>query len=99
MAIFLAWTGHTCVGISELASDGHFGVLVEDRRQCRGVGTQLMRAVVDRAALRNFCVLHADILTEDAFLLDALRRIGPLIVSNQMEVLSVDIKIDRRREE
>jgi GNAT superfamily N-acetyltransferase len=88
----------TCVGISELASDAHFGVLVEDRWQCRGVGTQLMKAVVDEAALRNFGVLHADILTDDASLLGALRRIGPLIVSDYMEALSVDIKIARREE-
>ena len=92
-AIFLAWQGQTCVGMGELANDAHLAVLVADGWQGRGVGTRLLSAVVDEAAVRDFDVLHADILREDAFLLGGLRRIGPLTVSHQIEVLSVDIKI------
>ena len=93
-AIFLAWQGHTCVAISELAADAHLGLLVEDRWQRRGVGTRLLRAVVDEARVRSFEVLHADVLTEDAFLMGALRRIGPLTVSYDADGLSVDVKIE-----
>lgn len=95
--ILLAWQGHRCVGIGEMAGDAHLGVLVEDTWQRRGVGTRLLGALVDEARIRCFDVLHVDILTEDAFLMGALRRIGPLTVSWHAEVLSVDINIESRR--
>lgn len=96
-AIFLAWQGQTCVGIGELASDAHLGVLVEDCWQRRGVGTRLLRAVADEARVRTVAVLHADVLVEDGFLIGALRCIGPLTVSYRAEVCSVDINIGSTR--
>ena len=94
VAILLAWHGDMCVGISELASDADFAILVEDHWQGRGVGSRLLEAVVGEAAARRHDVIHADVLVEDAFLLRVLCRMGPLTVIRDMGVLSVDIRIE-----
>ena len=54
---------------------------MEDAWQRRGVGTQLTASVLDSARARGATTVHADVLGDDLFILEALRRIGPLTVS------------------
>jgi GNAT superfamily N-acetyltransferase len=81
----LAWYRSACVGVATLGSGptGIFdlGVLVEDVWQRRGVGSQLTASVLDNARARGLNAVHADVLGDDLFILEALRRIGPLTVS------------------
>jgi GNAT superfamily N-acetyltransferase len=69
------------------------GVLVEDAWQRRGVGTQLTASVLDSARARGVSTVHADVLGDDLFILEALRRIGPLTVSIDSGSFSIDIDI------
>jgi GNAT superfamily N-acetyltransferase len=95
--LVLAWEGERCVGMAQLggplASSPHLGVLVEDERQRRGVGTRLVRAVAHEALNRGVRSIHADILGEDGRLLIALRRLGPTHVDLDMGTYSVDIQL------
>jgi GNAT superfamily N-acetyltransferase len=96
----LAWYRSTCVGVATLGvgASGIFdlGVLVEDAWQRRGVGTQLTASVLDSARARGVSTVHADVLGDDLFILEALRRIGPLTVSIDSGSFSIDIDISRQ---
>lgn len=69
------------------------GVVVEDHWQRRGIGTRLVLSLLARAGERGVTTLHADVLSDDAFLLEALGRIGPLSVSMELDAVAVDINI------
>jgi GNAT superfamily N-acetyltransferase len=93
----LVWSGSVCVGMGSVSWDdrgqAHLGVLVEDRWQRRGVGTRLIRALIERVLSRGVTRLHADILGEDQFLLRSLRRIGPVKVAIELGTFSVDVEL------
>jgi GNAT superfamily N-acetyltransferase len=93
----LVWSGSVCLGMGSVSWDdrgqAHLGVLVEDRWQRRGVGTRLIRALIERVSLRGVTRLHADILGEDQFLLRSLRRIGPVKVAIELGTFSVDVEL------
>lgn len=97
----LAWDRPTCVAIATISGDergvAHLGVLVEDRWQRQGVGTRLIRALIDGARSRGLTRVHADILGDDQFLLRALRRAGPLTVAMALGTFSVDMDLGRDR--
>ncbi len=76
-----------------LASSPHLGVLVEDQRQRRGIGTRLVRALASEAVRRGVRSIHADIMGEDGRLLAALRRLGPTRIELDMGTWSVDIQL------
>src|ERR1700676_2129221 len=96
----LAWYRSTCVGVATLGLGAteifDLGVLVEDAWQRRGVGTQLTASVLDRARARGVSTVHADVLGDDLFILEAVRRIGPLRVSIDSGSCSIDIDISRQ---
>jgi hypothetical protein len=50
-----------------------------------------------KAGERGVTTLHADVLSDDVFLLSALGRIGPLSVSMQLDAVAVDIDIGGAR--
>jgi GNAT superfamily N-acetyltransferase len=93
----LAWCGARCIGLATLAANAEgcadLGVVVEDRWQRRGIGTRLVSSLLARAGERGVGTLHADVLSDDAFLLHALSRIGPLSVSVELGAVAVDIDI------
>lgn len=93
----VAWRNGSCVGLASLSIDAggltHLAALVEDAWQCRGVGTWLVRALLDAARAIGIASVHADILGEDDFILSLLRRIGPLKVSFDMGTFSVDVDL------
>jgi GNAT superfamily N-acetyltransferase len=93
----LAWRGSTCVAAATLAVGAtgvlDLGVLVEDAWQRRGIGTRLVVSLVDRARAQGVITVHADVLGDNQFILEVLRRIGPLTVSIESGSLSVDIDI------
>jgi GNAT superfamily N-acetyltransferase len=93
----LAWYGSACVGVATLgvAASGIFelSVLVEDDWQRRGIGTELAASLLDRARAQGATTMHADILGEDAFILQALRRLSPLTVAIERGILSIDIDL------
>jgi GNAT superfamily N-acetyltransferase len=95
--IVLGWEGDRCVGMAQLAgplaSSPHLGVLVEDERQRRGIGTRLVTALSSEAVRRGVRSIHADILGEDGRLVAALRRLGPTRVDLDVGTYSVDIQL------
>ena len=93
----VAWRRSACVGLGTLSHDedgiAHLGVLVEDASQRRGVGGLLVSTLVNRARVGGVHKVHADVLIEDRFIVEALRRVGPLTVSFDVGKLSVDIDV------
>jgi GNAT superfamily N-acetyltransferase len=93
----LAWDRAECIGVATIGWDqhgeGHLGVLVEDRWQRRGLGTTLIRDLVDTARSRGMAQLHADILGEDGYILRILRRVGTLSVAIALGTFSVDLDL------
>ena len=96
----LAWHGSTCVGVASLgfgaAGGNDLAVLVEDAWQRRGIGAQLIESLLDGARARGVATVHADVLGEDLFILQALHRIGPFTVSIECGIYSIDIDISRQ---
>jgi GNAT superfamily N-acetyltransferase len=94
---FLAWYGSSCVGVATLGvgATGLFdlGVLIEDAWQRRGIGTWLVVSLLAGARAQGTTIVHADVLGDDLFILESLRRIGPLTVSVEFGIYSVDIDI------
>jgi GNAT superfamily N-acetyltransferase len=95
--VFLAWEEHRCVGMAMLGGDlaavPHLGVLVEDDRQRRGIGTRLVTALACEAGRRGVRSIRADILGEDGGLVRRLRRLGPIRVDLYMGTYSVHIDL------
>jgi RimJ/RimL family protein N-acetyltransferase len=93
----LAWYGSTCVGVATLGvgATGSFdlGVLVEDAWQRQGIGTQLTALLLDSARAKGVSVVHAEVLSDNRFIVQALRRIGPLTESIERGVWSIDIAL------
>jgi len=93
----LAWCRSRCIGVATLAANAEgtadLGALVEDHWQRRGIGTRLVSSLLARAGERGVTTLHADVLSDDMFLLEALSRIGPLSVSAELDAVAVDIDI------
>jgi GNAT superfamily N-acetyltransferase len=93
----LAWWGSACVGVADLAVSAtgtlDLGVLVEDAWQRRGIGTRLAATLLDNARANGATTAHADVLGDNRFILQALRRIGPLTVSIDSGILSIDIDL------
>jgi GNAT superfamily N-acetyltransferase len=96
----LAWHGSSCVGVASLGlgSAGTFdlGVLVEDAWQRRGIGTWLTQSLLDRARAEGVPTVHADVLGDDSFIVEALRRIGLLKVAVEFGAYSIDVDIRRQ---
>jgi GNAT superfamily N-acetyltransferase len=93
----LAWSGRVCVGVATLGvgTTGvvDLGVLVEDAWQRRKIGTRLIASLLDEARAKGLATVHADVLVDDAFILQALRRIAPLSVSADRGSLLIDIDL------
>jgi GNAT superfamily N-acetyltransferase len=91
-----AWSGARCVGLATLARsecDHEVGVLVEDGWQRRGIGTELLTRLVASARARGIDQIVADVLGEDGFVLSALRRFGPLVVTLEWGVYTVHVAL------
>ena len=91
-----AWSGARCVGLATLARsafDHELGVLVEDSWQRRGIGTELVTRLVASARARGIDQIVADVLGEDGFVLSALRRVGPLVVTLEWGVYTVRVAL------
>ena len=93
----LAWCRSRCIGVATLAANAggtaDLGVLVEDHWQRQGIGARLVSSLLINARERGMTTLHADVMSDDGFLLEALSRIGPLSVFAELDAVSVDISI------
>jgi ribosomal protein S18 acetylase RimI-like enzyme len=96
----VALSGSTCVGVATLgvgpAGILDLGVLVEDAWQRRGIGTQLTASLLASAQAKAVSIVHADVLSDDLFILKSLRRIGPLTTSIERGIWSIDIPLGRQ---
>jgi GNAT superfamily N-acetyltransferase len=91
-----AWSGVRCVGLATLARsacDHELGVLVEDGWQRRGIGTALLSCLVASARARGIGQIVAEVLGEDSFVLSALRRVGPAVVTLEQGVYTVRVTL------
>lgn len=93
----LAWRRSTCVGVATLAAGAtgmvDLGVLIVDRWQRQGIGTQVVASLLASVRATGVSTVHADVLGEDLYILEALRRIGPLMVAIEFGSYSVDVDI------
>jgi GNAT superfamily N-acetyltransferase len=93
----LAWYGSTCVGVATLGVGAtgivDLGVLVADAWQRRGIGTRLTASLVDSARAKGVSIVHAEVLSDNRLMLQALRRSGPLTVSIERGVWSIDVAL------
>jgi GNAT superfamily N-acetyltransferase len=93
----LAWYGSACVGVATLGIGAtgivDLGVLVEDAWQRQGVGTRLAASLLDSARATGVSTVHADVLGDDRFILQAMRRIAPLRGSIEFGTFSIDIDL------
>jgi GNAT superfamily N-acetyltransferase len=96
----LAWYRSTCVGVAALGVGttgmSDLGVLIEDAWQRRGIGTWLVGSLLVNARAKGVTTVHADVLGDDRFILEAVRRIGPLKVTIEFGSYSIDIEIGRQ---
>jgi GNAT superfamily N-acetyltransferase len=96
----LAWHGSTCVGVANLGvgatGDVDLAVLVEDAWQRRRIGSRLAASLLDSARARGALTVHVDVLGDDPFIVQMLRRIGPLTTSVEYGSYSIDIDISRQ---
>ncbi len=91
-----AWSDARCVGVATLARSGcdhELGVLVEDGWQRRGIGTELLTRLVTSARARGIDEIVADVLGEDGFVLSALRRVGPVVVTLEWGVYTARVAL------
>ena len=91
-----AWSDARCVGVATLARSGcdrELGVLVEDGWQRRGIGTELLTRLVASARARGIDEIVADVLGEDGFVLSALRRVGPVVVTLEWGVYTARVAL------
>jgi GNAT superfamily N-acetyltransferase len=81
--------GGSAVGIANLDPDGHFGVFVEDAWQGRGLGTALLRRIVDLAAAQGIDELTGVARPDDLHVTKLLRKAGlrPSAVLDQEKLL------------
>jgi GNAT superfamily N-acetyltransferase len=93
----LAWERTSCIGMGALAPDSggafHLGVLVQDDRQRRGIGTRLVSSLTERARFCGVRSVHADVLGDNGRLVEALRRLGRTSVVLEHGSYSVDIDL------
>jgi len=92
----VAFEGGRCIGLATLAAgedDHELGVLVEDDRQRHGVGTRLVGVLVGAARARRVRHLRAEVLGDDAHLLVALGRLGPMRVVRSFGVSSAVVEL------
>jgi len=68
------------------------GLLVEDAWQRRGVGGQLLTEIVELARREGAAVIRAEVLEQDAGLLQPLRTLGPLTVRASHGVMTADVR-------
>lgn len=91
-----AWSDARCVGMATLARSGcehELGILVEDGWQRRGIGTELLTRLVASARARGINDIVANVLGEDGFVLSALRRIGPVVVTLEWGVYTARVDL------
>lgn len=68
-------------------------VTVADEWQGRGIGTQLLLALVEAAAERGITAFVADVLWENAALLDSLRELGARVSRSEPGVARVEFDL------
>jgi GNAT superfamily N-acetyltransferase len=69
------------------------GILVEDGWQRRGIGIELLTRLVASARARGINDIVANVLGEDGFVLSALRRIGPVVVTLEWGVYTARVDL------
>jgi GNAT superfamily N-acetyltransferase len=93
----VAWAGPTCIGFGVLAENGSrpwdLGILVEDTWQLHGVGTRLLLGLIGEAKRSQMSVVEAAILSEDAFIVRLLRRVGPIRSEIDRETLTLEVSL------
>lgn len=76
--VLLATYGPAVIGhaMASTNKDGsiELGVVVADSHRHEGVGSRLVRTLVERAVLAGACRLRFDVLCENQFVLDWIRR-------------------------
>jgi len=75
------------------AETWEIGLLVEDAWQHKGVGGQLLTEIVDLARCEGAQVVRAEVLEQDAGLLQPLRALGALTVRMSHGVLTAEVRL------
>jgi GNAT superfamily N-acetyltransferase len=99
---FVAETGGRIVALASAAPNGErhaieVGILVEDRWQRRGVGSDLLGALLDAAAARGLRYVRFEVLYENGWLAELLARtLGKVSVEHDGGEISLLCRIPCR---
>jgi GNAT superfamily N-acetyltransferase len=92
-----AWRDGRLIGLASaaIAAPGtrEIGILVEDEWQHRGVGGQLLAALVSDARGSGTHRLRAEVLSEDIGLLAPLATLGPMTTTTSHGVVTAEVTI------
>jgi GNAT superfamily N-acetyltransferase len=92
-----AWDTGRLVGFGSaaLVAPGvrELGLLVEDSWQRRGVGREILAALVDEARRLRTGRLRADVLASQTHLIEQLARLGPTTMRTSFGVMTAQVDI------
>jgi GNAT superfamily N-acetyltransferase len=69
------------------------GILVEDRWQRRGVGRMLQSLLLAESVALGTRYVRAEVLASDAWLVDALRKVGPTSVQTESGIITAQVQL------
>lgn len=69
------------------------GILVEDRWQRRGVGRRLQSILLTESVALGTQYVRAEVLASDAWLVDALRVLGPTSVRTESGIMTAEVQL------
>jgi acetyltransferase len=92
-------SNETFIGVARYAADEHmldceFAVVVADAWQCRGVGTALLKLLIQYAADHGFRSLYGNVLANNQRMIDLLEWLGFEVEARQETTTTV--RVSRR---
>ena len=90
------------IGVARLArkaadGDAEFALVVSDRRQNRGIGTELLRRLIEIARQQGICRITGDILVDNRRMLEICRQCGFRVTSDASGVLMAVLDLRQPR--
>jgi acetyltransferase len=76
------------------SSAAEFAMLVSDRHQCQGLGTQILRRLLEVGRKEKICCIYADILADNSGMQRVCEKLGfQILHTNDPTVLKAEIQL------
>ncbi|MTJ08588.1 MULTISPECIES: bifunctional acetate--CoA ligase family protein/GNAT family N-acetyltransferase [unclassified Anabaena] len=76
------------------SSAAEFAMLVSDRHQCQGLGTQILRRLLEVGKKEKICCIYADILADNSGMQRVCQKLGfQILHTNDPTVLKAEIQL------